>query len=259
MNCLKKEKVGLIGYGFVGSALATVFRQKFNVLVYDINQKLCTATFQELLQLQSIFICVPTPSKPDGICDISIVQSVLDQLKGFRGIVVVKSTLFCSDLNLNNLRVVYNPEFLTEKNAVQDFKNAKRILLGGKIKDTNIIKKLYLKLGYSKKIIFQNENLDAFALVKYMSNCFLASKVAIFNEYFNMCQSLQLDYNTIKELIVLDPRIGSSHTNVPNGQQFGFSGHCFPKDTKALLNKFPNAKILESIIKENETQINKKF
>lgn len=258
-NTSNMTKIGLIGYGFVGTALATIFQEKFDVLIYDINKELCRNSFQELLELKSIFICVPTPSKENGDCDVSIVQSVLNDLKksNYKGIVVLKSTLFCSDINFTGLRFVYNPEFLTEKNAVHDFKNTNRVLLGGKKSDTSIIRYLYLKLGYNPDIIYQNEDLNVFSLVKYMSNCFLASKVAIFNEYYNICESIGVSFDDVKKLIVLDPRIGSSHTKVPNEGQFGFSGHCFPKDTKALLNKFPNAKILSTIIKENEIQNNK--
>jgi len=252
------QKIGLIGHGFVGSALAAVFCSKYIIQVYD-TRKLDLKTpntvqtsLQNLMKTEIIFICVPTPSLENGACDLSIVESVLNQLIGYDGIVVVKSTLLPSTLD-STLKLVFNPEFLTEKNAVNDFKNAARILIGGKPEYTSKVAAVYLKLGYNPDIIFQNDNLDTFALVKYMSNSFLASKVALFNEYYNTCKKHGIPFDTVRRYMVLDKRIGASHTQVPGPDgQFGFSGHCFPKDTEALLYEFPDMTILSSIVEANK-------
>ena len=84
-----------------------------------------------------VFVCVPTPMNKDGSCDISVVESVMKDLSSVKELIVVnKSTVTpgtTEKLNeiYKNLNIVFNPEFLTERNAVNDYDNQERIIIGG--------------------------------------------------------------------------------------------------------------------------------
>ena len=132
--------IGIIGQGFVGNAIYQKFKNYYNVKTYDIKGNIhCNSNEQETLDNEVVFICLPTPMRETGECDISIVAGVLDKIVNLKQpkIVVIKSTvppLTVESLNNilpDDIQVVFNPEFLTERNAVEDYNNQKRIILGG--------------------------------------------------------------------------------------------------------------------------------
>ena len=264
-------EISIIGYGFVGKAVCNTFSKKSKVHVFDIlfkqNQQDQNTFFYTNLKdcifnKPITFVCLPTPMFKDNSCDTSIIFSVLKEMEkiNYSGIVVIKSTLVVSFFKNNkfNLKILVNPEFLTEKNANKDFENQTRIFIGGKKEYANILKDYYLFQGYPKEFIYIEEKLEVFQLVKYFNNCFLASKVALFNEYYNIVELFELDYSVIRKYICLDSRITESHTFVPNNGKFGFGGNCFIKDTFALQLEFPEqTKIIKTIIESNIIQ-NKK-
>ena len=128
--------IGIIGQGFVGNAVYQKFKNFFNVFTYDLNSKLCNSNFEEINKNCSIvFICLPTPMNPDGSCDISIVEGMIAEFSS-ETIIINKSTVPPGtterfNTKYKNLQIVFNPEFLTERNAVQDFNNQNRIIIGG--------------------------------------------------------------------------------------------------------------------------------
>ena len=152
---------------------------------------------------------------------------------------VIKSTVpprTCEQLNNKFLSVsiVFNPEFLTEKNPVEDFKNQDRIILGGNTEPVRQVAEIYSR-AYPH-VPIKTCGLTEAEMVKYFANCFLATKVSFANEMYQICEKLKIDYNIIKNLATLDKRLGSSHWSVPGlDQHLGFGGSCFPKDINALI------------------------
>jgi len=198
------------------------------------------------------FVGVPTPMRKDGSADTRIVESVLEELASVDGerIAVVKSTCppgsterWNEMFNKYGLHVIFNPEFLTEANAIDDFLNQTRIILGGPRPWINDVKLTY-QAAYPKVPIIKTSSTTA-ELVKYTINCFLATKVSFANEMYDICTALDklglnVDYDKVVEYVKYDQRIGGSHWAVPgpvvvDGKHVrGFGGHCFPKDMNAL-------------------------
>jgi UDPglucose 6-dehydrogenase len=187
-----------------------------------------------------IFVCVPTPMYEDGQCYISIVKEVLNNLEDsdYNGDVIIKSTIppgTTSGLNkkYKNLTLHFSPEFLTEANANDDFDKQNRIIIGSDNKSENIVEMFKKVFPKAKIVVIPTKEAE---MVKYTTNCFLATKVSFFNDIYNFCNSKKIDYNTVLKSVLLDDRIGESHTMVPGPDgDFGYGGHCFPKDMNALL------------------------
>ena len=136
-------KLGIIGNGFVGNAIAHAFIPCMDVKIYDKNPEKSFNTLEEVVNDSDVvFVSVPTPQLESGECNSEIVESVLQELNQAKDLlVIVKSTIPGYKLQTIkeqciNLRIVYNPEFLTEKNYINDFRNPPMHVFGGAIKDT---------------------------------------------------------------------------------------------------------------------------
>ncbi len=199
------------------------------------------------------FVCLPTPMFEDGQADLSIVEGVLKELSEIPGnrIAVVKSTVppgsteeWNRQFAQTGLRVIFNPEFLTEANALDDMRNQNRIILGGPRPHINTVKLLF-QSAFPKVPLIKTSSTTA-EMVKYVTNCFLSMKVSFANEMFQVCEALDkdgldIDYDKVIEYAKFDERLGNSHWAVPgpvpthDGRYVkGFGGHCFPKDLNAL-------------------------
>ncbi len=237
--------VGIIGQGFVGNAIYQKFKNYFDVLTYDLDKSKCNSTFSDLIMCNTIFLCLPTPMNKDGSCNVDIVQKTLSEIdliadnQEVKKTIVIKSTVSPGTTARWNslyqsLDIVFNPEFLTERNAVEDFNNQDRIILGGPRPATTELRRLYSKV-FPKAHIIKTGSTHA-ELVKYFTNCFLATKVAFANEMYQLITSLDHDYDKVVEYATMDNRLGTSHWVVPGPDgDFGFGGHCFPKDLSAIL------------------------
>jgi UDPglucose 6-dehydrogenase len=155
---------------------------------------------------------------------------------------------------VNNIQVVFNPEFLTEANAINDFKNQNRIILGGPRPATSILKTLFSRAFPKSSIVKTGSNTAE--MVKYFTNCFLASKVSFSNEMRQICESSKIDYDKVVEYALYDQRIGKSHLSSPGPDgSYGFGGHCFPKDINALMflarEKGVNPAVLQAVWDKN--------
>jgi len=239
-------KVGIIGQGFVGTALKEAFSPHCRVQTYDkFNSDLSTheSIADASCGCDAVFVCVPTPMKPDGSCDTSIVDGVCEEISSSAGdkrIIVIKSTVPPGTTFQKNYGdtitcpVVFNPEFLIEKNATEDFKNTKRVVLGGPHEATSVLKQFYLKVFPGAEIIETDSKTAEF--VKYITNCFLAVKVSMANEFSLLCSALGVDYSEVIEYATYDERLGKSHWAVPGPDgKLGFGGSCFPKDLNAIV------------------------
>lgn len=236
------NKIGIIGQGFVGNAVAQKFQQYYEILTYDLDETKANATEEEVLNCNIVFLCLPTPMRETGECDISIVASVLEKIVNLKQpkVVVIKSTVppltieSFNKITPKNIQIVFNPEFLTERNAVEDYNNQKRIILGGPRPATTTLKRIFSKV-FPKADIIKTDSTHA-EMVKYLTNTFLATKVSFANEIYRICEKLNIDYDKVVEYSTFDDRLGKTHWSVPGPDgDFGYGGHCFPKDVNALI------------------------
>lgn len=239
-------KIGIIGNGFVGSAIMHGFvLHSESIMVYDKDEKRATHSMEELATKSDvIFVCVPTPMFESGECDLSIVNSVVNELSQYSCIddkvVVIKSTVVPGTTEAlaskyPDMNFVFNPEFLTERSARLDFINTSRIVLGSnKPHANNIVEELYrTRFPYTKII---KTDFGTAQLIKYMANCFFATKVSFMNEMFQICEAIDGDWDKALEGFITDGRIGNSHIDVPGHDgDMGFGGKCFPKDINAMI------------------------
>ena len=238
--------IGIIGQGFVGNAVYNKFKNYYNVLTFDLDKTICNSSFEKINKdCKYIFVCLPTPMNTDGSCYTGIVEDLLTKLDkrskeiSQSKIVVVKSTIPPGTTKkwndkFDNLSVVFNPEFLTEANAVKDYENQNRIILGGPKNETLQLNSIFSKVFPNAKII--NTNSTDAEMVKYTTNSFLAMKVSFANEIYQICKKVNADYDKVIESTIQDDRLGTSHWKVPGPDgDFGYGGHCFPKDINALI------------------------
>lgn len=240
-------KIGVIGNGFVGSAVANGF-SNYNIKIFDKNPDLSPNSLSEVLSQDFVFICVPTPMKDimGDDCNLSIIESCFKEIEeiGSSAIFIIKSTVPIGTTTRlqklhSSINIVHSPEFLTAKFAKEDFLNADRHIVG-------YVKKKSVGDKVSKLFKSAFPNIPCLTMksnesesVKYIANCFFATKVSFFNEIFLLIEKLGLDWNAIINGVMGDRRIGDSHFQVPghDGDK-GFGGTCFPKDINALIKTF---------------------
>jgi len=259
--------IGIIGNGFVGNAVAKGFQGKVgDVKIYDIDKDKCTHGYVDTISSDYIFVCLPTPmiDMEGGRCNLSAIENFFKELpRIIEGTIVIKSTVPVGTTNLliekyPYLKIVHNPEFLTAINAEYDFVHADRHVVGGKEDLTYGLKRLYETCFPDIPVISMQS--DESELVKYFSNCFLASKVMIFNEMKILCDNMpHTDYDSIIKAVISDSRIGESHTSVPGPDgEYGFGGTCFPKDVNALIHTMKEYGV-EPLILESVWEQNKRY
>jgi UDPglucose 6-dehydrogenase len=242
-------KIGIIGNGFVGKATRQLECNDIEILTYDINPELCYPTEITIKYMcdncDLIFISVPTPMNHDGSCYLGIIENVVNDLKQYtdfnKSLIVLRSTI--PPGTSDKFNCFFMPEFLTEKNYINDFINNKNWIFGLKNNEQDIafkqkITELFQTAFLNNKIKYNNLlfcSTKEAEMIKYVRNCFLSVKISFFNEIYEFCKKKNIDFNTIREYATLDDRIGTSHTNVPGHDgKFGFGGTCFPKDMSSL-------------------------
>jgi len=236
-------KIGIIGQGFVGSAIREGLKGFYDVLTYDIDESKCNSSHIDVCnKTDIIFVCIPTPMRKGGECDTRLLESVVEKLQDECGklnktpILVIKSTVppgtTTRIYNKGYLDVCFSPEFLTEANSFDDFKNQSRIIIGGS--GAKKVKRMFRKPFPRIPIIVTKA--ETAEMVKYFTNCFLATKVTFANQMYEICDDAGIDYDKVCEYALYDERIGKSHLAVPgpDGDR-GFGGHCFPKDLNAMI------------------------
>jgi UDPglucose 6-dehydrogenase len=263
-------KIGIVGQGYVGTAIKVGFESYYDLETYDkfSTSKSTCNLFDLVAECKVIFVCVPTPMNKDGSCHTDIVEGVVKEIddwtnrKGIKDnpIVVIKSTVppgTTDRLNkkFKSVSVIFNPEFLTEANFIEDFKNQSRIILGGTRKGTNLLRQIYSKVFPSAHII-KTGSITA-EMVKYMTNAYLATKVSFSNEIKQICDKVGADYDKVVEYATLDERLGKTHLGVPGPDgDCGFGGHCLPKDINALISVAHElgvaTEVLEAVVETND-------
>lgn len=242
-----KGTIGIIGYGVVGKAFANVFRDRVKILIYD-------RYIPEYQNLQKVvdrcsvlFVAVPTPMNRDGSIDLSYVTDALKQIfravknhvgKKRTPIVVLRSTIVPGTTKslqkkFPGLRLVFNPEFLSERNSLADMERTDRVIIGGQSKDCKKVEEIYRQVFPQARYIITDTTTAE--MIKYAANVTLAGQVMLANELYQICKRMHLDWAFIRNAVILDPLIGRNNKVPGPDGDFGFGGKCLPKDLLALI------------------------
>ncbi|MBS3081034.1 UDP-glucose/GDP-mannose dehydrogenase family protein [Candidatus Pacearchaeota archaeon] len=264
-------KIGIIGVGWVGGTTAKVLGKIHEIYLYDKYKKPYNSqeNIESLVNNSDvIFICVPTPMKPSGEIDYSSIHDSLKQVFSVskklkkdmdKILIAIRSTAVSGTTEKLEreypFHFAFNPEFLTEKNALNDMMNTNKIVIGSnREEDAKKVEQVFKPIFPNAKYIHVDSKTAE--MIKYAANVTLASQIAVANEIYQICKSLKIDYNKVKEAILLDDRIGKN-INVPGSDRdLGFGGKCFPKDLNALIflareNKY-RPYLLEEVWRLNE-------
>ena len=239
--------IGIIGNGFVGSAVAHGFSLCADLRIYDKNEKLSTHSFDDVVKnSEFIVVAVPTPSNAKtGIIDLSIMDAVMEDISVLidnKSIVIIKSTAIPGTTDrytkkYPQMNIVFNPEFLSERTARMDFMNPARIVIGGRPEPRSRVEKLYRNRFPHTNFITTDAKTAEF--IKYMCNCFYAVKISAFNEFHQLAQKLDICWPASMNGILGSGWVNPMHTQVPGTDgDFGFGGKCFPKDMSAFIRCF---------------------
>ncbi|MDZ4278065.1 MAG: hypothetical protein U1B78_02885, partial [Dehalococcoidia bacterium] len=228
--------IGVMGVGVVGGAVQNFFEREGHApRVYDPNRDL--GTERSINDADVVFICVPTPYKAEAGFDDSALESAVSLLDGSK-VVVIKSTVLPGTTEAYQSRYpqhcfLFNPEFLRQAHARDDFLRPDRQLVGYTAQSRHLAESILSMLPAAPfaRVMAAREA----EMAKYMTNAFLALKVTFANEIFDLCTALDIDYDVAREAVVADERIGPTHFDVLDSGYRGYGGKCLPKDTKALL------------------------
>ena len=250
-----KQKIGVIGNGFVGGAVKYGFSPNTGcdaeVRVYDKNPSKSTHTLEETVNKSDfIFLSVPTPANKDGSINLDILDGALNDIDKVHtrekdNAILIRSTVipgttWSLQTKYPQLNILFNPEFLTERSANFDFINQSRFIIGsnGKMgslmQSENFVK--LIKDRFGDCVAIMETSYETAELIKYMSNCFFATKVSFMNEMYQISEKIDANWEDVVSGFVSDGRVGHSHLNVPGHDgKFGFGGSCFPKDIQAMI------------------------
>jgi len=251
------KKIGIIGYGMVGSAVGRVCHGAGYALSIFDKYKALGKMSDVTKDTNLIFVCVPTPTYA-GVQDLDSLHLVLSELSdsNYSNPIIIKCTVLPGITNglssaYPNLNLFHNPEFLREKTAVEDFLNQTAVIISGKrIREfEKEMSDLFKRILPNAEILFFDETMVT-EMGKYIHNVFLATKVAFFNQVYEYCNNRGISYEAALTVAKSQGGVGAGHTTVPGPDGLrGFGGSCFPKDTEALLSSRKSADEL-TILKE---------
>lgn len=261
-------KLGIIGLGFVGSAIYDFFKNyDITIKIYD-KYKNEYNNFINIIDTDLCYISVPTSYDEEQLSyDYSAIFDVYSLLieHNYKGLIILKSTIEPNFINnilftkypvLKDYKIIYNPEFLSSKTASYDFANQKHIIIG--IDNNDYFDTIYnfYKLYFPNSDISISSIIDAES-TKIFCNCFYAIKIQIFNEFYNACKINGANFNNIRDMMLKNNWINPMHTKVPGeDNKLSFGGGCFPKDIKALNSYFKKINsyngVIEATIKESQ-------
>lgn len=233
--------VAIIGYGYVGKAMARFFERRYEVRIHDPAQRLVVDP-EDLAVHDLAVVCVPTPSRADGSCDTSIVEQVVRELR--TPLILIKSTIppgTTARLRAETgKRIVFSPEYIGESKYYTapeyphptDVEKHRFFVFGGDARDTAACVDLVVPIVGPHAFFYQVDETTA-EIIKYWENVWGAMKVAFCNEMALICERFGVDYWKAREGWALDSRTEKMHTAVFREER-GFGGKCFPKDLSAL-------------------------
>lgn len=263
--------VAIIGMGYVGSAMWRYFSTKYDTVWYDSSTPkgeydasfyLKGLNSNELNDIDLAVICVPTPMKEDNRCNTGIVETVINKIDA--KLFLIKSTIPPGTVDqlvkATGKNIVFSPEYCGEPdyNPGHNFQstvaNEPFYIFGGDKKDTARVVEFFSRISGPTKTYMQCTAKEA-EMIKYMENTFLGNKVIFTYEMYQACQALGIDFHTVREGWLLDPRINKSHTAVFKDNKYPFGGKCLPKDINAIVQTLKDAgydpDFFEEILKTN--------
>ena len=263
-----KQKIGVVGNGFVGGAVKFGFSPQVGcdaeVKVYDKNPSKSTHSLEETVNDSDfIYLSVPTPANKDGSINLDILEGALDDISeihdGRDNAILIRSTVipgttWALQQKYPRLNILFNPEFLTERSANFDFINQSRFIVGNNGQQLNQMKSEQfvelIKDRFGDCVAVMETSYETAELIKYMNNCFFATKVSFMNEMYQIAEKIDANWDEAVSGFVSDGRIGHSHLGVPGHDgKFGFGGSCFPKDIQAMIYFANKVGIQSSVLK----------
>lgn len=243
-----KKAVGIVGYGYVGKAMYKFFEKHYTTRAYDPmymgKDADCPPGFVEQVYLNQCdvgVVCVPTLMSDSGRCTTDIVEEVVGWLE--TPLIIIKSTVEPGTTDRlkakTGKRIIFAPEYCGESSYWSPYlwdrevKETPFFIFGGDPKDTSEAVDLYFPITGPVKTYRQTTAKSA-EMAKYMENSFYATKITFAYEMACICKAAGLDYNEVRELWLLDPRINPMHTAVFAQNDNPFGGRCLPKDITAL-------------------------
>ena len=259
------KTIGVVGCGFVGGAIAKGFSLYYDVKAYDTDETKSTHEFKETVESEVVFVCLPTPMKSvkGGDCNLSIMNKFFEEAEECD----VKETVFAIKSTVPvgttqrltkehpTLKITHSPEFLTARTANIDFITPSRNIVGGYDKKAiKVVQDLFENRfpGVPCLTMTAKES----EMVKYMCNCFYATKIMFFNEMLLLSDKMSLNWDNLIEGMLSSGWISHMHTDVPghDGQR-GFGGTCFPKDLNAIMSVMKDndidPKVLSAVWEQN--------
>ena len=237
-----KPNIGIVGFGFLGRALAHGFNLHTNIKIYDKYDNVYNTLEETVNDSDYIFVGVPTPMCDDGSQDLTNIYDAVDNITRVAKdgkIIILRSTIIPGTTRAIQFKhtdhdFVFFPEFLTERSAKLDFINASRLIFGGSKHATDEVVELF-RPRFPHTPIFQT-TWEGAEVAKYMSNCFLAIKVMFANEMYDVAKHINVPYEQLRDMWLASGWIANTHVDVPghDGDR-GYGGKCFPKDVKAFV------------------------
>src|SRR6056300_1472968 len=232
----------VIGCGYVGGTIADVL-EEHNIKVVRIDPKLNDNKIKEYLNADGAIICLPTPTENDEPDD-SVIKQVVEGLKNMR--ILIKSTILHYQLENYPENVSYSQEFLREQFAKDDYLNQKYVVWGGERKQIGWWLNIFRDLKKQNLVTTR----ETASMVKYVHNCWLATKVAFFHDLYSKLD-VNVNYTEMTGILSMFENIGPSHMKV---YKLGYDGSCFPKDMEAFTN-YTGSKILKTVIEVNDNLV----
>jgi len=245
-----KRNIGVVGFGKVGNAISEFFQESFKVHVYDryLENYNSDEHKSRVKTADLAIVCVPTPySDKYGYADLEAIEEAVSWLEP--EIILLKSTVppgTTERLSLEfNKKIVFSPEYIGESSYVtqwwkdvgyihpNDIKKHDFFIFGGPETDTSLVLEYFKSVAGPIPKYLQTDSTTA-ELVKYMENSWASTKVTFVNQFYNLANSIGVNFNELRELWLLDGRINRMHTAVFSDSK-GFKGKCLPKDLDTLI------------------------
>ena len=234
-----RVKIGIIGLGYVGGVVLHWFesqKDSYELFFYDKFKHI--GSMEDINRSDIIFVAVPTPFVNEKGYDDSAIRKSVASIRDGKTI-VIKSTIIPRSTEKLQRRhpkkiILFNPEFLRAKTALNDFIKPDRQIVGYVNERGRRAAKKLLSILPSAPYTKIMRSTEA-ELIKYFSNSFLATKVIFANQIYDICKSAKIDYDAVKEGASHDPRIGLSHLEIFEDGYRGYGGLCLPKDIRALI------------------------
>jgi len=253
-------KLGIVGYGVVGKALAKVFRhgaENSDLVIYDKFVKGMNSSSRRaaLQRCDLVFVAVPTPEGPDGACDLSAIEDVVSWVEPA---MCIKSTVPPGTVDglvaRTGKKICFSPEYVGETawHPLKGIESHGFIIVGGEKSVCRLVVQAYQQFLGPLPHYYMTDARTA-ELCKYMENAFLATKVAFVNQFYDLAQGFGVDFNELRELWLADERIGRSHTIVT--AERGYRGRCLPKDMASIIHaakQIGGAPLLEAVDRFND-------